>query len=40
MNKKRFAIKFAELKDQTTYSKINRVFGYLVNFDMQEFPEA
>lgn len=40
MNKKRFAIKFAELKDQTTYNRINRVFGYLVNFDMQEFPEA
>ena len=40
MNKKRFAIKFAELKDQTTYNRINRVFDYLVNFDMQEFPEA
>ena len=39
MNKKRFAIKFAELKDQTTYNKINRVFGYLCDFDIQEFSE-
>lgn len=38
MNWKRFAIKFADLKDQSTYSQINKVFGYLVDFPMKSYP--
>lgn len=38
MNWKRFAIKFADLKDQTTYNQINKVFGYLVDFPMDLYP--
>lgn len=37
MNRKRFAIKFADLKDQTTYNQINKVFSYLVDFPVKEF---
>lgn len=38
MNWKRFAIKFADLKDQCTYNQINKVFGYLIDFPMQPYP--
>ncbi len=38
MNWKRFAIKFADLKDQSTYNQINKVFGYLVDFPMWSYP--
>ncbi len=37
MNWKRFAIKFADLKDQATYNQINKVFGYLVDFPMKSY---
>lgn len=39
MNWKRFAIKFADLKDQTTYNQIKKVFSYLVDFDVHEFTD-
>ena len=37
MNWKRFSIKFADLKDQSTYNQINKVFGYLVDFPMWSY---